>query len=122
MIRLDEFRLHPMAATTEDTSPPHTPRTNAEHLPSPLELSSKFPSHFCSTKLQAGSKLCFVGLSVAWEVSERWGWGGSGWGWVFQVELPLGVGKGHHPTSLCAWHELVLCAWCEHVTREAGMS
>lgn len=94
MIGLDEFRLHPMAATIEATSPPHTPRTSAERLPSPLELSPKLPSHVCSTKRQAGRELCFVGLSVAWEVSERWGWGVGGWGWVFQVELPLGVSNG----------------------------
>lgn len=52
------------------------------------------PGHVCSTKHQAERDLCFVGLSVAWEVSERWGWGVSGWGWVFQVELPLGVSNG----------------------------
>lgn len=58
-------------------------------------------SPFCSTKLQAGSKLCFQGLlPVAWEVSEEWGWHDSGWGRVFQVDLPLGVGGGQSHISL----------------------
>lgn len=97
----DESKLHPTAATTEATSPPTHRGAVRGACPALLSYYPGSPaSRFCSTKLQAGSKLCF--LSVVWEVSESWGWGGSGWGRVFQVELPLGIGKQPYPTSLYA--------------------
>lgn len=96
VIRLDKSKLPCMAAAIEATSPAHTSGASAEGLPPLLSYLPGSPaSHFCSTKLQAGSKLCFEGLlPVAWEVSEEWCWHDSGQGRVFQVDLPLGVGRG----------------------------
>lgn len=76
MIRLDKSKLRCVAAAIESTTLPHTPGTSAECLLPPLSyLPSSPASHFCSTQLQARSKLCFGGLlPVAWEVSEKWDW------------------------------------------------